>query len=138
MTNLVTKSLLVKNVATMSSACSIPFLELEFEPTVKLLFYTVICKAGRFTSDQTSVPVCVSPLSGKSGKIQNAEPSSSTFSGMKIQSVAVHQFGNVSLLWISVSETALGDGPVNWHIVLFIAVYFLSYWHIPFQNGIEI
>ena len=65
MTNLVTQSLIVKNVATMSSACSIPFLELEFGPSVKLLFYPVICKAGRFTSGQTSVVAvvaCVYPF----------------------------------------------------------------------------
>ena len=35
-------------------------------------------------------------------------------------------------------EIAFGDSPKNWHIFLFSAAYFPSYWHIPFWISIII
>ena len=33
-------------------------------------------------------------------------------------------------------EMTLGDGPKKWHIFLFSAAYFPSYWHMPFEISI--
>ena len=56
----------------------------------------------------------------------------------KIQSAALRRFVYVSVLWIFFPDNTLGHGPKKWHIFLFSAAYFLSYWHMPFEISIII
>ena len=55
------------------------------------------------------------------------------FAGKKNQSAALMRFLYVSVLWIFFPENTLGHGLKKWHIFLFSAAYFLSYWHMPFE-----
>ena len=49
---------------------------------------------------------------------------------------SVASFVYVPVLWNFFLESALGDCPRKWHIFLFSAAYFRTYWHMPFGIGI--
>ena len=49
---------------------------------------------------------------------------------------SIASFVCVPMLWNFFPASALGDGPRKWHIFLFSAAYFRTYWHMPFGIGI--